>query len=49
MANGKLTITKGAKAVSIKVSDKADKGFIDWVMTHSEDLYDQWKAQAENG
>ena len=49
VANGKLTITKGAKAVSIKVSDKADKGFIDWVMTHSEDLYDQWKAQAENG
>ncbi len=47
LADGKLTITKRAQAVNLKVKNKSDNGFIEWMIAHGEELYHQWKAQDE--
>ena len=44
LADGKLVVTRRGQQVAIKVSDRQDKAFVDWLGEQSEELYHQWKS-----
>ncbi|UOA33570.1 plasmid partitioning protein RepB-21 (plasmid) [Sulfitobacter sp. DSM 110093] len=47
VAKGQVEMSPSTKGISIKVKDKSDAAFIEWLQDETENLYWQWKSANE--
>jgi ParB family transcriptional regulator, chromosome partitioning protein len=47
VAKGHIELSPSTKGISIRVKDKSDAAFIEWLQVQTEQLYWQWKSEHE--
>ena len=47
MADGRVQVTRRGKQVGLKVTERTDEAFLDWLSEQTDDLYRQWKREIE--